>query len=339
MRNLQDDPRNNAIVQYAAWAPLTAFTATLVTVWWLIGSRLSTFALDHPNRRSLHGTPVPRVGGVGLHFGVLLSWALVPSSLPRELWVGYTLLLLVSFVDDLHGLPVIVRLVVHLFAASILAAGLLVADFGIPIVLIAVIAISWMTNLYNFMDGSDGLAGGMAVLGFSVYGIAAWLSGSTGFAMLNFTIAAAAAAFLVFNLNPARVFLGDTGSVPLGFLAAAFGLIGWLRLNWALWFPLLVFSPFIIDASATLVRRVFMRERVWEAHRDHYYQRLVRLGWGHRKTAWSEYALMAACGLAALAARSTAPWMQVLVLVAAGLAYIFLIGLIELAWNRSVENR
>lgn len=117
MRNLQDYPRNSAIVQYAVWAPLTAFAATLVTVWWLIENWLSAFALDHLNRRSLHDTPVPRVGGVVLHVVVLLSWALVPLSLPRELWLGYILLLLVSFIDDLGGLPVTTRLIVPLLAA------------------------------------------------------------------------------------------------------------------------------------------------------------------------------------------------------------------------------
>ena len=80
----------------------------------------------------------------------------------------------------------------------------------------ATLAIAWMANLYNFMDGSDGLAGGMALIGFSFYGAAAWLAGSAEFALVNFSIAAAAAAFLVFNFHPARIFMGDAGSVPAG---------------------------------------------------------------------------------------------------------------------------
>src|SRR5262245_1457719 len=152
------------------------------------------------------------------------------------------------------------------------------------------------------MDRSDGLAGGMAVFGFSFYAVAAWLAGSTEFALVNLSIAAAAGAFLVFNFHPARIFLGDAGSVPLGFLAAALGLIGWLQRDWTGWFPILVFSPFIMDASVTLARRLLRREKVWQAHRDHYYQRLVRLGWGHGRTALAEYAVMFASGVAALAA-------------------------------------
>ncbi|HSB49205.1 MAG TPA: glycosyl transferase, partial [Burkholderiales bacterium] len=189
-------------------------------------------------------------------------------------------------------------------------------------------------NLYNFMDGSDGLAGGMALIGFSFYGAAAWFAGSTEFALVNFSIAAAAAAFLVFNFHPARIFLGDAGSVPLGFFAAALGLIGWLQHDWTWWFPILVFSPFVVDASVTLARRLLQREKVWQAHRDHYYQRLVQLGWGHRKTALAEYALMLACGVAALAALAAPAATQAGLLAAAAAVYLGMLAAIERAWHR-----
>ena len=315
------------------WAPVTAFAATSVIVWWLSRSRLSSFALDHPNQRSLHRAPVPRTGGIGLHAGILLAWALLAPNLPPPTWFAFALLLLVSFADDVRGVPVILRLAAHLFAAAMLSASLLLQDFGILAVLVATLAIAWMANLYNFMDGADGLAGGMALFGFASYGVAAWLSGSTAFALLNASVAAAAAAFLVFNFHPARVFLGDVGSVPLGFLAAAFGLIGWLHGDWTLWFPALVFSPFIVDASVTLARRLLRRERVWEAHRDHYYQRLVQMGWGHRGTALAEYALMLACGLAGLGALGPAVAPQAITLAVAGGVYLVLIAAVERAWR------
>jgi UDP-GlcNAc:undecaprenyl-phosphate/decaprenyl-phosphate GlcNAc-1-phosphate transferase len=334
MRNSPPSQIHNAvIVQYAAWAPLTAFTATLVTVWWLARSRFSTIALDHPNRRSLHRAPVPRTGGIGLHVGILLAWGITAPALPLQVWFAFTPLLFISFIDDVRGVPIGLRLAVHLLAAGILAVGLLAQDFGLFAVLIATLAVAWMANLYNFMDGSDGLAGGMALFGFSFYGIAAWYAGNNAFALLNLSVAAAAAAFLVFNFHPARIFLGDVGSVPLGFLAAAFGLAGWLLGAWTWWFPPLLFSPFIVDASATLGRRLARRERVWEAHRDHYYQRLVQLGWGHRGTAFAEYALMLACGALGLAALSFSPGGQAAVLAVAAIAYIASIAAIERAWK------
>ena len=167
---------------------------------------------------------------------------------------------------------------------------------------IVVIGIAWLTNLYNFMDGSDGLAGGMTMIGFGAYAAGSALAGQDALATVSLCIAAASAAFLVFNFHPARIFLGDVGSIPLGFLAGALGVQGWRDEAWPLWFPLLVFAPFIADASLTLVRRFARGDRVWQAHRDHYYQRMVRGRFGHRGTAYVAYAAMAGCaGLALLA--------------------------------------
>ena len=304
------------------WAPLTAFTAAFVVIWWLLHSRLSYIALDRPNTRSLHEAPIPRTGGLGLHAGALLAIGIIAPRLPTALWIAFAVLLLVSFYDDLRGIPAQWRLVLHVAVSALFSASILALEHGILTVAAAALAIAWMANLYNFMDGSDGLAGGMAVIGFSIYGAAAWLAGSAEFALVNFSIAAAAAAFLVFNFHPARIFLGDAGSVPLGFLAGALGLIGWLQRDWTWWFPVLTFSPFIVDASVTLVRRLLRREKVWQAHRDHYYQRLVQLGWGHRKTALAEYALMLACGVLALAALAVPAAMQAALLAAAAAVYL-----------------
>ena len=114
--------------------------------------------------------------------------------------------------------------------------------------------------------------------------------------MLCLSVSASAAAFLIFNFHPAKIFLGDSGSIPLGFLAGCLALLGAQRGNWPLWFPLMVFSPFIVDATVTLLRRLLRGDKVWQAHREHFYQRLVLSGFGHRNTALAEYALMIICG-------------------------------------------
>ena len=315
-------------------APLTAFATTLILIWWLLRSRLSFIALDRPGHRSLHERPVPRTGGIGIHAGIIVAWAITAPNLPDAAWAAYAVMLAVSFIEDVGGLAAGWRLAVHLLAAGLFAAEVLLGAHGWIAVIAAALAIAWMANLYNFMDGSDGLAGGMALIGFAGYGVAAWLSGSTAFALVNFSVAAAAAAFLVFNFHPARIFMGDVGSVPLGFLAAAFGAVGWLERDWSWWFPLVLFSPFIVDASVTLARRLAARERVWEAHRSHYYQRLVLIGWGHRKTALAEYALMLACGAFALFVLALPEFLQAVMLAVAAGAYLALIGAIERAWRQ-----
>jgi UDP-N-acetylmuramyl pentapeptide phosphotransferase/UDP-N-acetylglucosamine-1-phosphate transferase len=160
------------------------------------------------------------------------------------------------------------------------------------------------------------------------------LAHAPGFATLCFLIAAAAAGFLCFNLS-GRIFMGDGGSVPLGFLAAALGIDGWMRGLWPPWFAPLVFAPFVVDAVVTLGRRMMRGERFWLAHREHYYQRLVRSGWSHSRLAVAEYALMLACAGAALAARAggdqvrLAAFATIAVLLAAAAVWI------DLRWRRS----
>lgn len=278
--------------------------ASFAVTWMTIAVLLRTFSdriLDHPNERSLHRRPVPRTGGIGVAAGLAVSVPLVSSAEWWPLWLGAVLLVGISFLDDLVGLPIVGRLIMHFAVAGGFVAGLLFSQVGLGWAFVAVVAVVWMTNLYNFMDGMDGLAGGMAVFGFGFLAIAAWFADNSPLALVNASIAAAAGAFLLFNFHPARMFLGDAGSTMFGFLAAGLGLVGWQDGVWSIWFPMLVFSPFIVDATVTLMWRMLQGERFWLAHRAHYYQRLVLSGWSHRKTSLAEYGVMFACGIGALA--------------------------------------
>lgn len=279
------------------WGLSGGLTAALL--WGLLHSGLAGhLALDVPNGRSLHARATPRVGGWGiLTVWMGLVWLRVPSMSFLVPWV--LLLAAVSFGGDRERLAPGVRLAAHFLAA----AGLLLAEpagRAWPVLLLALLAIVWMLNLFNFMDGADGLAGAMAFSGFLVYAVLAQRAGDAALAMAAMTLSGAAMGFLVFNLPPARVFMGDIGSVPLGFLAAALGWLGWGRGDWPLWVPFLVFSPFWFDASLTLLRRIARRERFWLPHREHCYQRLVRLGWRHGAVAWLYFGLMAGTGATAL---------------------------------------
>lgn len=270
--------------------------------------------------------------------GVLLGPGLLLADVTAWL-LPAAILALVSFFDDWRGMPIAVRFLIHFFTAAlfVVSASLRLDYFWFSIVILAVV---WITNLYNFMDGSDGLAGGMALLGFGSYGVAAWLNGDLALALTSVSVTTAAAVFLVFNFYPARIFMGDAGSIPLGFLAAAFGLIGWQRGLWPLWFPVLIFSPFIIDASMTLLKRALRREKIWHAHREHYYQRLVQMGWGHRKTALAEYGVMTAAGLTGLGGLTQGTTVQVGLCVVWIAFYAVLMALLDKRWTEfSTEGR
>lgn len=269
-------------------ALVTSLTIALMLRWGAAGP------LDLPNQRSLHATPVPRSGGVGVMAGVMVGFVAVTPAFTFV--AGLLLLTLVSWWDDRRSLPVAVRFACHFVAAGLVVATV-VPDVAVWYLVLALFFIVWMTNLYNFMDGANGLAGGMALFGFGAYAVAAGMAGAMPLAIWSACIAAAAAGFLLFNFDPARIFMGDVGSIPLGFLAASLGLLGIQREVWPLWFPVLVFAPFIVDATVTLLRRAWCREKIWQAHREHYYQRLVCSGWSHRKLALHEYALMAGISL------------------------------------------
>ena len=320
------------------YAPLiSAFVCLLLTTI-ILQSKFGKGVQDIPNERSLHQTPIPRIGGVGLMAGILTGWAWMFYSLVWWLVLPLVILFVVSLIDDMQGLPVGKRLAAHLIAAAILIGGSgIISQQGIVIAVLLLLLTVWMTNLYNFMDGSDGMAGGMALSGFTVYGIAALMNGHDDFAMLNFSIGAAALAFLYSNFHPAKVFMGDSGSIPLGFLAAGTGLWGWLQGCWPAWFPVLVFSPFVVDASVTLVKRVLRGAKVSEAHREHYFQRLIQLGWGHRNVALIEYGLMVAAGVSAIfALNDLFPWKTLLVW---GGIFGLLMVVIDVAWKRAKREQ
>jgi len=311
---------------------IAALVTLLVTII-LLASKIGKQIQDVPNERSLHVAPIPRIGGIGMMAGILTAWALMLMSLAW--WVALPLLALiaVSLLDDRRGLPVQQRLLVHVIAAAVLVVGSGLASESILLALLVLPCVVWMTNLYNFMDGSDGLAGGMAFFGFTMYGLAALMSAADTQAMLNFSIAAAALGFLYYNLHPAQVFMGDAGSIPLGFLAAAMGLWGWELGHWPGWFPIVVFSPFVADATVTLVKRALRGEKITEAHREHYYQRLVQIGWGHRRVALFSFVLMLASGASAIWSMRNSPELPWLLFLIWGGIYALLMILLDSRWK------
>ena len=270
---------------------------------------------DVPNERSLHAQPRPRIGGLGIlagAFPLALYFAGAPGALILSCALG---LALVSLLDDLRGLPVAVRLGAHAVAALVAMAILVPLPAGSPAThwlawVAALGAVAWMTNLYNFMDGSDGLAGTMGVVGFGAYAWAAFQSGQAGLGIICLALASANVGFLAHNFPPARVFMGDAGAIPLGFLAGALGVQGFASGAWGAAFPVLAFSPFIVDASVTLLRRLARRERVWQAHRSHYYQRLVLAGWNPRRLLFAAGGLMLAASASALLLRGADAMLQ-----------------------------
>ena len=244
--------------------------------------------LDVPNQRSSHVVPTPRGGGIAVIGAIVAAWfvlwviGLLPAA-SLGVALGALGLAVVSWLDDLRDLSPAPRLLVQFAVVAIgmwaLPAGAIFQGW-LPPGLDAVVAVLlwvWFLNLFNFMDGIDGIdASEAAAIGLGLMLVA---DADPSIAAPAAVIAAAALGFLVWNWAPARIFLGDVGSVPLGYL------LGFLLYELALrgsWQAALILPAyFLADATLTLLRRLWRRERVWQAHREHFYQRAVQGGLGH----------------------------------------------------------
>ncbi len=317
-----------------------------VVAWWLTrqlcSPKSSLSILAHPNERTLHAMPTPQTGGVAIIasmvIGLLAAASVFATMYPSKvllpkgvasgsLWIVLSMLLvfLVSFIDDCIGLRASLRLGVQAAAALIIVEGVglalsslplpggLLISMGFAAVPVSVLFLIWMANLYNFMDGMDGFSGGMTVIGFGFLAYFGWEAGSPVMLMIAVFVAMSALGFLVHNFPPARIFMGDAGSITLGFLGGTLMLLGVRDQMFEFWVPIILFSPFILDATVTVIRRALYLEKIWEAHRQHYYQRLVVNGWSHRRTVLTEYGVMLLCGgLAVLYHHSTENWKLVI---------------------------
>jgi UDP-N-acetylmuramyl pentapeptide phosphotransferase/UDP-N-acetylglucosamine-1-phosphate transferase len=298
-------------------------------------------ALDVPNPRSSHSRPTTRGGGLVIVAGFVVGlavWVATGASLsPRALgWLAGALLVAgVSFVDDLHPLPAVPRLLTHGLGAVVLTV-VGVQDRELPLVLALPLAFVWVamiTNVYNFMDGIDGLAIAQAIVAGVAMAIAGTAVGNPLVATAAGLLAAASAGFLFHNLPPARLFMGDVGSTFLGFSFAGLSLLGNLGVGGGrlpVEFGLVVLAPFVFDSLVTLARRILRGERWYAAHRSHYYQRLVQGGLSHAQVTglYAGLAVMAAgAGLAGL--RVAAPLREVL----AVLAYVPMLAVVALVWR------
>jgi Fuc2NAc and GlcNAc transferase len=284
-----------AIIIFAA-----AFITAYLGVHYFRKWGLSRNFLDIPNERSSHTEPMPH--GAGLVIVVICLALYVPISIyvlgdfSWGYFAGALSIALISFVDDLHGIPFVWRLLVHCLAAVFLIVDL-ETWHGITMLgrlslgwwgyAITFIWIVWMVNSYNFMDGIDGLAGLQAVVAGAGWMLLGLLLDMPAIYLYSGIIAASSLGFLMHNWNPAKIFMGDVGSAFLGFTFASLPLLGResaIRYSDLLPIAAVLFLWFFLfDSVITLVRRAIRGERIWLAHREHLFQRLVSTGMTHRK--------------------------------------------------------
>ncbi|MDD1151328.1 glycosyltransferase family 4 protein [Pseudomonas idahonensis] len=270
------------------WLMLAVLGISLLLTWVLRRYALARSLMDIPNNRSSHSVPTPRGGGVAIVLSFLVASPLltflvdVPWSYIWALWGAGALIAVIGFLDDHGHIAARWRLLAH-FSASIWALAwlgglppvkLLGVDFNLSWVghFFAVFYLVWMLNLYNFMDGIDGIASVQAVSACLGACVIYWLSGDVSLIWMPLLLAVAVLGFLYWNFPPARIFMGDAGSGFLGLILGLFSLQAAWTSSRFLWVWLILLGVFIVDSTFTLARRLLRGDKVYEAHRSHAYQ-------------------------------------------------------------------
>ncbi len=316
--------------------PIVAAIVSYLTIFLALKTPIAVHMPDRPNERSLHQNPTPRIGGLMMMLVFVLSQVFIGQwfevSEQGQLVTGLALVLtIISALDDRYSMPIAPRLLIQILC-SVWVAYWIAPDSILLLMLIA-ISITWASNLFNFMDGSDGLAGLMIGIGFSALAVPAIQNGSQ-WTLTCLIVVGIALGFLIHNWSPAKTFMGDAGSIPFGFLAASISWFGVHQKLWAWWFPLMVFLPFWLDATLTLCRRILKREKFWQAHRTHLYQRLIQSGWSHSRLALTQGVAMITCALIALTTKTSFESIGPLILS----ILTILFGIVALATQRNSIN-
>lgn len=313
---------------------LAAFLLSWLLVRGAIGYAHRRGMLDQPGQRRSHRLPTPRGGGIGIVIAMLVCLPGVLWSPPvawtpgviTSLVVALFLVALAGWWDDHRALPILPRLGAQLLGLGLFSIALLMTGLSVwwlPLLLLGGV---WSINLHNFMDGIDGLLAQQTI--FVGCGLAwlAWSAAQPALASAASCLVAAALGFGCYNRPPARIFMGDVGSGSIGLLIFAFSAMLWRVDHALLWPALILSSAFVVDASLTLLTRMWRGRRWYNAHREHLYQWLVRRGATHARVdvAYLGWNLLIAAPLAWLAGSHLRMALPVTIVVYLGAAVAWL---------------
>lgn len=296
-----------------------------------------TGAIDAPDPRKVHKKPIPRIGGIGIYIAFMVSFLTLVdfNQLPMEtadgiigLLAGGTIVVLVGIIDDYTNLPAKVKLLGQIAAACAVVAFdvridfvtdpfgdyLYLEYFAIPVTIFWLVG---LTNTVNLIDGLDGLAAGVATLASVTIMLVALQDELALVAVFTSALAGAATGFLFFNFNPARIFMGDTGSMFLGFMLAGISIIGAVKsaATIALIVPVLALGVPILDTSFAIIRRYRGGVPIFKPDKGHLHHRLLDLGFSQRQAVLLMYVISAILGLSALVLNTVSGGMAVAIVV------------------------
>jgi len=299
-------------------------------------------AIDIPkDERRVHSKPIPRLGGLAIYMAFIISFVLF-SKMPTEqlvgIVVGTSIIFFTGVVDDVHPLSAKVKMLLQIIAACvIMAVDIRILGFGNPFVDGGYIYLGWLsypvtlfwivgiTNTVNLIDGLDGLAAGVSAISASVLVYVALINGWTDTAVLTAIVAGACIGFLPYNFNPAQIFMGDGGSLLLGFILSAISVTGTLKSATAITIavPVLALGVPIFDTTFAIVRRLVMKRPIMEADKGHLHHRLLTIGFDQKGAVIRLYSISVLLGVGA-AFIASGSFINAMVALAIGITLIMI---------------
>ena len=301
-------------------------------------------AVDHPDSRRINKEPVPNIGGIAIYLGFTISLiTTVPGQLLKGILLGGTFILLLGFIDDLYEISPLWKLAGQITAASILIISGIQIEFitnpfggmiylgywGIPLTILWIVSI---TNTVNLIDGLDGLAAGVSVIAVITLFFVSIQEGQGSTAVLALALAGSSLAFLKYNFHPAQIFMGDSGSMFLGYTLASISVAGALKSAAAvtLIVPVLALGVPIFDTIFAIIRRLYNSKPIGEADKGHIHHRLLALGWSQSEAVLIVYGISIFLGLMALFINGTTLTNGIVILA------LIMLGLVYGAWKLGI---
>jgi UDP-GlcNAc:undecaprenyl-phosphate/decaprenyl-phosphate GlcNAc-1-phosphate transferase len=327
-------------------AMVAAFIASIILTPLVIKLAFRIGAVDHPNYRKVHSSIMPRIGGLAIFGAFLVGYAIL---LPKDehsiaILVGALIIIIVGFLDDMFEITAKAKLTGQLAAAVVVVTwGDLQIEFinlpligqfdfgylSIPITIIWIIGIA---NAINLLDGLDGLAAGVSTIALISIAVMAMIMGNIFVVATAAILAASSLGFLFFNFHPAKIFMGDTGSLFLGFMIAVLALLGFKNVAVvSLIIPVIMIGVPISDTFFAIVRRIRMKQAITTPDKSHLHHCLLRTGFSHRQTVLIIYALAILFGVAAVLFSQATIWGAILFIVLMLIAIELFVEVIGLA--------
>lgn len=282
---------------------IAGFIVTLCTIPLLIRIAYRFNIVDRPDGRKIHGRPIPIFGGLAIYMGFILANILCSGvlSIDSSIMYGTVSIMLLGTLDDIWDIKALYKLLVQVICGGFVALSGVSLDFGLGVFdkIVSILWIVGITNAINLMDGLDGLAGGIVTIATLIFGIIGYKMGNDELLLLSLSVFGATLAFLIYNFHPAKIFMGDGGSLFLGFILSIISImaVNGSKSSMPLTVPIMTLAIPIYETGSTIVRRIAKSRSVMGADREHMHYRLLNRGFSHRNVVLLIYILSTAAGL------------------------------------------